>query len=199
MEEQQQVISEQKEKAKKRQRGRANKDIINIIRTTQRNNIDLTHIADNKANVLLSLNALMISFMVPIVLANFSFVLEQNLSIPLITLLLTNLVTIYFATLVLKPGKIEQKKENRLNRSRHFSPFFFGNFYKMSHDEFKPYIKEALDDRSHIMDFISDDLYYVGARLGQKMRTIEIAFNIFLVGLSISLFATLIIFFIGYS
>ena len=41
------------------------KKTIDIIRTTQRNNIDLTAIADNKANVLLSLNALIIAALVP--------------------------------------------------------------------------------------------------------------------------------------
>ena len=50
-----------KSKNKKKKKENLEKGLLNIIRTTMRNNIVLTHIADNKANVLLSLNALMIT------------------------------------------------------------------------------------------------------------------------------------------
>ena len=53
------------------------KETVNIIRTTQRNNIELTHIADNKANVLLSLNAIMITFLIPLILSNVNIILEK--------------------------------------------------------------------------------------------------------------------------
>ncbi len=72
------IVQEKKPKKK------LSKDIINIIRTTQRNNIELTHIADNKANVLLSLNALMVTFLLPLVVANSAVILERLLYIPLI-------------------------------------------------------------------------------------------------------------------
>ena len=53
------------------------KNSINIIRTMQRNNIDLKHIADNKANILLSLNALMITVLIPIILSNLEIIIDE--------------------------------------------------------------------------------------------------------------------------
>ena len=43
-------------KEKKEKKSKISKEVLNVIRTTQRNNIELTNIADNKANMLLSLN-----------------------------------------------------------------------------------------------------------------------------------------------
>ena len=88
--------------AKTKKTNNPSKDITNIIRTALRNNIELTSIADNKANTLLTLNALMITFLFPLASANREFVLESKLGIPLAIMILTSLITIFMAALVLK-------------------------------------------------------------------------------------------------
>jgi len=99
--------SEQLLKKKKKENG-ISKQTINIIRTTQRNNIDLTAIADNKANVLLSLNALIIAALIPIVMANTNRVFEGYLIIPLVVLAITSFMTIYLSAQVLKPSNFDK-------------------------------------------------------------------------------------------
>lgn len=163
------------------------KEILNIIRTTQRNNIELTHIADNKANVLLSLNALMITILVPVILTNASTVWDMSLGIPILILTTTNIITIYLATLVLKPGDFDSFKEVNIKEGRKFSPFFFGNFHKMERVEFMKYIDGALASERDFKSYLAEDLYYIGSRLGRKMTIIKTAFNIFMVGVSLSL------------
>ena len=59
----------EEEKIKKKKK-RLNKETVNIIRTAMRNNIELTNIADNKASVLLSINTLIITLLVPVALIN---------------------------------------------------------------------------------------------------------------------------------
>ena len=71
-----------KEKSKK-----LPKEALNIIRTTLRNNIELTNIADNKANVLLSLNALMITLLLPLIIPNLALIKELHLYVPLFFLI----------------------------------------------------------------------------------------------------------------
>lgn len=174
------------EKIAKRKKS-VQKDIINVIRTTQRNNIDLTHIADNKANVLLTLNALMVSIIIPFALSNKTMLLDLNLTLPLVILTITNGITILIATMVLKPGDFKNfKKYNEANGTM-FSPFFFGNFFKMDRSEFGDYFKEALEDDERIKKFLCDDLFYIGKRLGNKMTWIRVAFNIFTAGMVISI------------
>ncbi len=162
------------------------KETINIIRTTQRNNIGLTHIADNKANVLLSLNAIMITFLIPSVVANLDYIMENYLYIPLAILTITCLSTIYISTIVLKPARFDNLRDDN-DRVGKNSPFFFGNFYKMAPDEFYEYMDETLEQRENVKKHLSQDLYYIGRRLGHKMTWIRRAFNIFLAGIALTL------------
>lgn len=157
------------------------KDILNVIRTNMRNNIELTHIADNKANVLLSLNALMLTFLLPLILPYMDIIREQLLYIPLGVLVVTCFVTIYIAAQVLKPGKFYQKSED-VKAGRRVSPFFFGNFYRMGLAEFRVYLKDGVSDEDVFKDHIVEDLHYIGVRLGEKMYQIRIAYSIFIAG-----------------
>ena len=154
-------ISKKDKKGKK-----ISKDILNIIRTTMRNNIELTHIADNKANVLLSLNALMITFLVPFALPYLDIIQKYNLTIPLGVLVLTAFIVIYVSAMVLKPSKFNQNHGD-IKKGKYVSPFFFGNYYEMDKNEFAEYIKDALSDPEQVRDHLTEDLHYIGARLGR--------------------------------
>ncbi len=162
------------------------KNVLNVIRTTMRNNIELTHIADNKANVLLSLNALMLTFILPVIIANFDFIIARKLGLSLVLFINTCLITIYLSALALKPGDFKKLEKEKGNRSFD-SPFFFGNHYKLTSGEFDALIDEALQSDDLVRKHVIQDLYYIGARLGQKMSIIRNAFNFFLAGLIISI------------
>lgn len=176
----------------KKKKGKLSKDAINIIRTTQRNNIELTHIADNKANVLLSLNAIMLTFLVPMVLANMELIYNERLYIPLIILMSTCFSTIYIATIVLKPSKFKNFRNNKSTKEN-ISPFFFGNIHKMQSEEYFTYMESQLKEPKKIQMYLTQDLFYIGKRLGFKMNWIRRAFNIFLIGLFLSLLSTVVI------
>jgi len=193
MEPNQDIIKIKPPKKKKKDKGDLDKEILNIIRTTMRNNIELTHIADNKANVLLSLNALMITFLIPFVIPYIDVIKEYHLSIPILILVLTCFTVIYLAVLVLKPGKFFHN-QGKIEKGKSISPFFFGNYYKMNQQDFKTYFKSAIANKDTVKSHIAEDLHYIGSRLGRKMTIIRIAFNIFMLGLflAISLAALLL-------
>ncbi len=170
------------------------KQTINIIRTTQRNNIDLTQLADNKANVLLSLNAIMITFLLPMILSNIEAIIQGYLFIPLIILSITCFSTIYISAIVLKPSNLDEYRASPSDDpDTQFSPFFFGNFYRMEPDEFFEYMSESVSNSEMVKSHLVQDLYYIGKRLGFKMDRIRLAFNIFLGGLFLTLFSTAIV------
>jgi hypothetical protein len=175
-----------KSKNKKKKKENLEKGLLNIIRTTMRNNIVLTHIADNKANVLLSLNALMITFLVPFIIPYIDTIKHFGLALPIGILVTTCFIVIYLSALVLKPGKffLNQKK---IQDGKPASPFFFGNFYHMKREEFMIYFKESISSEKTIKAHIAEDLHYIGSRLGRKMTLIRIAFNIFLIGLFLTI------------
>ena len=182
--------------AKTKKTNNPSKDITNIIRTALRNNIELTSIADNKANTLLTLNALMITFLFPLASANREFVLESKLGIPLAIMILTSLITIFMAALVLKPGNFEAIRKQKLEQGLNFSPFFFGNIFTMQRSEYLLYMKQALNSPQGVKEFMADDLFYTGKRLGQKMSIVRNTFNIFITGLGLAVLSALFILFI---
>lgn len=171
------------------------KNSINIIRTMQRNNIDLKHIADNKANILLSLNALMITVLIPIILSNLEIIIDEFLFVPLGVLFSTCFVTILIAATVLKPFnwiKVNQVELNRLSAS----PFFFVNFHNKSIDDFVISIDNTITNSKVFKDHVISDLYYIGKVLGVKYRQIGICYNVFLIGLSLSVLSSIIVIFL---
>jgi len=172
---------------------KAPKEVINVIRTALRNNIELTNIADNKSNTLLTLNSLMLSILVPLALANLDMLQETRLFIPLIIIILTCFITIVISTFALKPGKFNIIRDEKIKQGINYSPFFFGNFYEMRRTEFLPYMKQALENPSDLREYLADDLFYTGKRLGIKMTMIKMAFNIFIVGLGSAMLAACLI------
>lgn len=188
-------ILKEKKKARKKEKKRSEKlakDAINIIRTTQRNNVELTHLADNKANVLLSLNAIMLTFLIPSVVSNTAFIIEKFLYIPLAIMATTCFATIYISTIVLKPSTFANFREKH-SIKRKFSPFFFGNIYKMEADEFFERMDDVLASEEQMKMHLAQDMFYVGKRLGFKMNWIRRAFSLFLWGIFLSLISTFIV------
>ncbi len=184
-------ILKKKKKKKKRklERGCMHKDTFNMIRTTYRNNIELTNIADNKANILLSLNALMVTFLIPIVLTNLEVIVMENLFLPLITLSTTCIITIIMAAMATRPiemGKQEVQQGDIFRKS----PFFFGNYYKMKLNDYREVIERAMGDPNLVKEYIKLDLYFMGRGLGLKYSKIRNCYSVFIGGIILTVIAT---------
>ena len=152
--------------------------------------IELIAIADNKANVLLSLNALMLTFLVPLTVPYFDRIKALGLGIPLIFMALTCLITIYIAVHVLKPGKLSSQKVDF--KTAKVSPFFFGSAKNMTQNEFLEYSNRVLSDQRLSESFISNDFYHISVRLAEKMKMVRNAFNIFIYGMSLTIIVIII-------
>ena len=181
-----------RKKKKRKDSSGISKDTIGIVRTKLRNNVELTNIADNKANVLLSLNALMLTFFIPLTIPNIDLIVEQRLVIPVMILVLSSLATISLAVLALRPGKFSGQNI-KIDDKSSFSPFFFGNFEKLQKDEYVNYLTTTLQSDIKVVSFLSNDFYHIGLRLGQKMRIVRRAFNIFILGLCSSILLSAIL------
>lgn len=151
------------------------KEATNIIRTIQRNNVQLIHIADNKAAILLSLNAIMLTLLIPNVISNMDFILGNLLYVPLLILAVTSFCTVCISTFVLIPSKSQNPKN--VNGTHHTkSPFFFGNIYKMEPAFFFERFKQTLTSKKDLQEYLAMDIYYSGKRLGYKMKWVRLAF-----------------------
>lgn len=158
-----------------------------MYRTTYRTHVNLSSIADNKANIMLSINAIIISIIVANLVPQFSD--SPHLIIPTAMLLFVCLTALVFAILSTQPkiteGKftrddIENKKSNLL---------FFGNFYNMPMDDFHWGVMEMIKDSDFLYSSMTRDLYYLGIVLAKKYKYLRICYSVFMYGLIISVVA----------
>jgi len=168
-----------------------------VVKTTMRNNVDLTAIADNKANILLTLSSLLFTILIPVVLSNIEIIIDEVLYIPLMILALTCIISIVMAALVTRPMKLSGQAFS-VSGEQQFSPFFFGNYYKMSEMNYKEYVTKQMRDPVMVREYIMSDLYWIGVGLGIKYSRIRKCYNVFITGIILSVVAAALVLLINY-
>lgn len=167
-----------------------------IFKTALRNHIDLTSIADQKANIMISICSLILAVGMP---AAAKFIDGSvRLLIPSLLFLLTCIITMVYATLSTRPIKTTGKTNLDSIQSGRTNLFFFGNFYKLSQDEYHAAIDKLMQNSENLEDSIVNDLYWLGKALGNKFRFLRICYTIFVVGIIITFIAFLITYFSYY-
>lgn len=158
-----------------------NKSAQMMFKTALRNHMDLSSLADNKANIMLSINALILTILMPLAA---SYVRDNfYLLVPMVLLMATCLCSIVFATLATRPIRmaghtdIEKIKEGAANL------FFFGNFYKMQLNAYKEGMHYTIANQGILDDAIMRDLFFLGKSLGNKYRQLRICYTVFLTGM----------------
>ena len=181
--------NKKKEKAEKPDRG-----VDTLFRVTLGNHTRLSGIADSKANILLSVNAIIISIALSSIIPKLDSPKNAHLVIPTFIMLMSSVITIIFAILSTRPKvtsgvftreDIENKKINLL---------FFGNFYKMPLEEYDWAMNEMMKDRDYLYSNMIKDLYYLGLVLQRKYNLLRIAYNLFMAGIIITVIAFVIAF-----
>jgi predicted metal-dependent HD superfamily phosphohydrolase len=168
--------------------------VESMLRLTARNQINLSSIADNKANILISINTIVLTVLVSIGMGRISD--YPVLTIPAIVFISTCLVTIIFAILSTRPKISSGKFSKEDIHNKRINLLFFGNFYNMEMDEYEWVVKEMMDDTDYLYSSMIRDQYSLGKVIANKYRLLRIAYTIFMIGLILSslLFAVFILF-----
>ena len=165
------------------------RSIQTLYRITLRNHLTLSDIADTKANILLSVNAIIISVVLANLLTKLDSPSNAYLIYPTAILILCSVISMTMSVLATRPnvtsGKftkedVEQKKVNLL---------FFGNFHKMELSEYEWALGELVKDKEYVYSSLTKDLYYLGIVLNRKYKILRITYNLFLIGMIISVIA----------
>jgi len=161
--------------------------VESMFRLTARNQINLSSIADNKSNILISVNAIIMSITMTVLVTRFEEV--PNIILPTLIFLVFCLVTIVFAILSTRPnissGKFNKEdiKQNKVNL------LFFGNFYNMELDDYEWAIGELMKNDENLYSTMIKDQYSLGKVLAKKYKLLRIAYNVFMFGIIISVLA----------
>lgn len=184
---------EQLEKAKKGKKDKGySRGVESMFRLTARNQINLSSIADNKSNILISVNAIMISIIMSVLVTKFEE--TPNLILPTLLFLLFSLITIIFAILSTRPNissgtfSKEDIQKNKVNL------LFFGNFYNMELEDYEWGIEELMKNDEHLYSTMIKDQYSLGKVLAKKYKLLRIAYNVFMVGIVVSVIFSVVAF-----
>ncbi|WP_378175951.1 Pycsar system effector family protein [Aquimarina sp. SS2-1] len=170
------------------------KGIQTLFRVTLRNHLKLSDIADTKANILLSVNAIIISLALSNLIPKLDNPSNQYLIYPTVIFIVFSIISMLLSVLATRPNvtsgeftrkEIEEKKVNLL---------FFGNFHKMPLDEYKWAMHELMDDKEYIYDTMIKDLYFLGKVLNRKYKILRITYTVFMIGFIISAISFVIAF-----
>ncbi|MGO4821357.1 MULTISPECIES: Pycsar system effector family protein [unclassified Flavobacterium] len=178
-----------KKKAKKPDRG-----IDTLFRITLNNHTRLSGIADSKANILLSVNAIIISIALSSLIPKLDSIRNAHLVYPTFIMLLFSVVSIIFAILSTRPKVTSGTFTRQDIADKKVNLLFFGNFYKMPLEEYEWAVNEMMNDREYLYNSLIKDLYFLGLVLERKYKLLRITYNIFMIGLIISFIAFIIAF-----
>jgi Family of unknown function (DUF5706) len=148
-------------------------EAIQLIRTTQQHHVQLSMMADQKANMLIGA-----TFVV------FTLAIGQNdkadVSLPLLVLATFSFLSAAFAALAVMPFTSNQvpNEPNWL---------FFGAFSKLSENEFTENVLSRIGQQETIYRTMLHDIYQLGNVLEtKKYRYLRIAYRLFLVGITLT-------------
>jgi predicted metal-dependent HD superfamily phosphohydrolase len=173
-----------------KQSGFVTKGIQTMLRLTSENHMRLSEMADNKANILISVNAIIISVILSVLIRKIE--VDTHLTIPTMVFLASSLSTIVLAILATRPKitKGNFTRDQILNRKTNL--LFFGNFHKAKLEEYKWGMSTMMRDPNYLYGSLVDDIYYLGQVLGRKYKLVRIAYNVFMIGILASVLAFMI-------
>ncbi|MEO6538204.1 MAG: Pycsar system effector family protein [Ferruginibacter sp.] len=160
------------------------KGMQTMLRLTSSNHIQLSEMADSKANILISVNAIIISVILSVLLRKLQT--DPYLMIPTVIFLCSSVTTIVVAILATRPklnvGTFED--EDIVNKKTNL--LFFGNFHRMPQTEYETAMRTMMKDSDYLYSSIIQDIYHLGTVLGKKYKLIRMAYNIFMFGIIVS-------------
>lgn len=171
--------------AKKPTRG-----IETMFRITSENHMTLSGMADTKANIMISINSIILSILVGILIRKFEE--YPNLVIPTLIIVVVCLCAIVFAILATRPNISSGKFTRSDIKQKRTNLLFFGNFHRMQLDDYMWGMKEMLKDGDYLYGSLMKDIYFLGVVLGKKYRMLRISYTIFMFGFVIAILSFLL-------
>ncbi|RZJ50261.1 MAG: HD domain-containing protein [Chryseobacterium sp.] len=172
--------------SKKDKDQKSDRSVDTLFRVTLNNHTRLSDIADSKANILLSVNAIIISVCLSVLVPKLDTPKNAHLIIPTFFLLISSVMTIIFAILSTKPNVTKTTFTNKDIEDRKVNLLFFGNFHQMKFDHYLSSMHDLIKDRDYIYDSMVKDLYFLGKVLDRKYKLLSTTYTIFMAGIIIS-------------
>ncbi len=163
--------------------------IQTMYRTSMRNHLKLSDIADTKANILLSVNAIIISLVLANLIPKLDNPSNDYLIYPAAIFVLFSIVSMIMSITATRPNVTSGEFTKEDVKAKKVNLIFFGNFHKMKLEDYEWAMQELVKDQGYIYDTMSKDLYFLGVVLNRKYALLRWTYTIFMIGMVLSVIA----------
>jgi len=158
--------------------------IDQLLRQTRAHHVQLSSMADVKANMLLTMSSIVITLAA-------QRVMTAGSQAPLVVLMIFCLITILLAAYAVMPKLpfAAQHATEAERKSPHFNLLFFGDFTKLTYEEFETEMERVLSSPAQSYEAQLREIYTLGVFLAEKKyRYLRLAYLAFITGLFASFF-----------
>jgi putative nucleotidyltransferase with HDIG domain len=174
-------------KTKEEKSGQPARGVETMFRISSSNNQRLSDMADNKAHIMISVNSIILSAIISLVLRKLDE--YYYLAWPTYLIMCVSILTIIYSILATRPSVPKGSFTKHDLEERKVNLLFFGNYYKMSLEDYTFGMEEVMNDRIYVYKTLIKDVYSQGVVLGRKYKLLRTAYNIFMYGLIASVIA----------
>jgi hypothetical protein len=146
-------------------------DVIYALRTAHQNQSQLNTMADQKANILVSVIAILTSIF--ITRLDVSQLDSQQFYFALFSVGF-ELIALLLGILVIRPRM--QWRYHKMRLEELPNPLFFGFFCKFPEDEYVDFMMQRLDNDRHAREMLLRDYYQIGQVLRRKFLLLKFAY-----------------------
>jgi len=161
--------------------------IETMFRNVMRTHVEFSSMADSKANIMISVNTLLLTAIIAILARKLDS--NPHLILPTALITLVSLVTLIYAVIVTRPKITSGRFTEEDIKRKDTNLLFFGNFFRMDLKTFDWGMKEMMKDKEYLYGSMIKDFYFLGQVLGKKYLYLRICYNIFMYGIIISVIA----------
>lgn len=142
-------------------------------------------VVDAKSNILITINSIILS----VILGTLYMRLDQDphLVYGIVPMVIANLTSISFAIFATRPALGKGTASSEEINSSHANLMTFDDFYKMPFTQFDEALTGVLQHEESLQRSIRKDMHRLGQDLSRRYWNIRIAYNVFLVGLTVSI------------
>lgn len=177
-------------------KGRDDRGIQTVFRTTSKNHYTLNEMVDRKSSIMITVNSIILSLILGGVLEESSSHGHVHItweSLPILVLTIGCAVSIIFAILAIRPNDEHGQFTEEEIRNKKGNILFYGNFHKMHQEDYEWAFLQMMNDQDYLYSTMVKDIYFLGKNLGKKFSFVRKSLTIFLVCLVSSVLLNLII------
>ena len=151
---------------------------------------------DRKANIMISVNAIIISLIIGGILGPALSVVSVEL-IPVFAMSITSMFSALLAVLAIRPDRTHGEFSENEVRNKQGNLLYFGNFHNMQFRDYEWAMLQMLNDKDYLYSSLIREIYYLGQKLRKKHRFLRLSLNVFLIGTVITIISFFTVKFLG--